>query len=92
MKKEKEVGVINAKFMRKAGASNPSIEVQLLDGTEKTMWKDAISATASELSPNERKKVIALLELEIDSFETGDCPTAFREMLRELKDYGGMRK
>ena len=82
---------INAKFVRGTGSLNPSIEVCLSDGMKRTWWSDAISASAGEATPNERKKVIALLEKEIDSFETGDCPTVFRKMLRDLKDFGGPR-
>ena len=92
MEKEKAAGKITAKFKRHKGAQNPYIEVQLPNGIVKSLYRTAVSMTASDLTPNERKTVIAQLEKEIDSFETGDCPTAFRELLRELKDYGGMRK
>lgn len=92
MEETKHKVEISAKFVRHSGGRNPSIEVCLPDGTEQTWSKGVISVGANKASPNERKRVIAILEKEIDSFETGNCPTAFREILRELKSFGGMRK
>ena len=92
MPKVEQKKKVSATFVRSSEGSTPSIEVCLPDGIGETWWRDSISVGASGATPNERKKIIAILEKEIDSFESGDCPTVFREMLRELKNYGGMCK
>ena len=63
------------------------IDVTLPDGKNRNLFKSVIARSAKSLSPNERKKVIADCEKQIDSLEGGNCPTVFREMLKELK-YG----
>ena len=63
------------------------IEVTLPDGKKRTLFKNIVAYCARGLSPNERKKVIADCEKQIDSLKGGNCPTIFREMLNELK-YG----
>ena len=68
------------------GQSN-YIKVTLPDGKERCLFKSLLVYCAKDLSPNERKKVIADCEKQIDSLKDGNCPTVFREMLNELK-YG----
>lgn len=63
------------------------IEVTLPGGIKRFLFKDRVANIAKELSPNERKKVIADCEKQIDTLKGGNCPTVFREMLNELK-YG----
>ena len=62
------------------------IEVTLPDGEERHLFKGSVRDGAKGLSPNERKKVIADCEKQIDGLKDGNCPTTFREMLSELKN------
>ena len=66
------------------------IKVILPSGAERYLFANLVAHVAKGLSPNERKKVIADCEKQIDNLKDGNCPTVFREMLRELK-YGCLR-
>lgn len=88
-KEVKRKGII-ARFERPKGeGGKDSIAISLPDGTKTRLWVDVVELGAKGLSPNERKTVIALLEKEIDSLSGGNCPSVFREMLWDLKDYNG---
>ena len=63
------------------------IEITLPDGGKRELFRNIVAHCAKDLSPNERKKVIADCEEQIDNLKDGNCPTIFREMLNELK-YG----
>ena len=87
-KREKdEYKETKGRLERTSGCGSNYIEVTLPDGKKRHLYEDIVTNNAKDLSPNERKKVIADCEEQIDSLKGGDCPTIFREMLNELK-YG----
>ena len=81
--KETKATLVRAEYQSSASY----IEVTLPGGDKRDLFHNIVAHGAKELSPNERKKVIADCEKHIDSLKDGNCPTVFREMLSELK-YG----
>ncbi|MCK4329800.1 hypothetical protein KAX02_08145 [candidate division WOR-3 bacterium] len=86
MKKE-----IKAKFVRSSfeHGSDGNIEVTLKEGGKLHLFLFSTEPTfeyrCNQMSPNERKDVIAQCENQIDSYDTGECPTIFRQLLNRLK-------
>ena len=42
----------------------------------------------NDFSQNERKTLIRKLEMQIDSYSPGDCPTVFEDILKRIKENG----
>lgn len=63
-----------------------SAEVRLfpLSAGSEPSFKERLNA----FSPNERKVLIRKLEMQIDSYSPGDCPTVFKDMLKRIKESG----
>jgi UTP:GlnB (protein PII) uridylyltransferase len=79
--KETKATLVRAEYQ----GSESYIEVTLPSGNKVDLFHSIVAHCAKGLSPNERKKVIADCEKQIDSIKDGNCPTIFREMLSELK-------
>jgi len=83
---------IKAKFIRSGfeHGTDGSIEITLKEGGKLHLFLiDGLDPTfayrCNQMSPNERKQAIAQCEKQIDSYDIGECPTVFRQLLNRLK-------
>ena len=70
--------------------TDAKIEVTLPEGGMLHLfdWKTdpSFEYRCHQMSPNERKTVIAQCEKQIDEYKVGDCPTEYRKLLQRLKE------